>query len=546
MRVTLAQANPVVGDIEGNLRLMLRWFRECHQKSDLLIFSELYLSGYPPRDLLSRPAFINRLETAVDEVVAESRKLSDCAVLFGTPRAALTGGVCNSALLISQGEIFLEQHKMLLPSYDVFDETRYFIPASDQQVITWRGLKLGVCICEDAWNLPDLFPEYCYRDNPVDRLAEAGAEVIVNLSASPFHKDKSELRRQIAAHHARKHQVPFVLTNQVGGNDELIFDGGSFILAPDASLYASLPDFEEGFETFELPVRSPQPAKRSAPSHSGIAQVRKALVLGTKDYFAKSGARTALIGLSGGIDSALVAGIAAEALGPEQVYGVTLPGPYSSAGSVDDSRELASRLGIHFELLPMTSAFDSFLDLLKPLFEGRPPDLTEENIQARIRGNLLMALANKFGHLVLATSNKSEMAVGYATLYGDMIGALAVIADLFKTQVYELAGHYNSEEILIPEAIISKPPSAELRPDQKDSDSLPPYETLDRILRLYIEQNQGADEIVATGFERAIVQQVLALVHRSEYKRWQAPPVLRVTHKSFGSGRRLPLAAQHI
>ena len=546
MKVTLAQANPTVGDVEGNLKRLLQWLKEWHNKTDLLVFPELYLSGYPPKDLLARAAFIDRLEVAVERIIGASNDCPGTGVLFGVPRRRSTDsglGLCNSALLIADGSIVLEQHKALLPTYDVFDEARYFDATSEHKVVQWGDYQLGVCICEDAWHDPDLWSKQRYHYDPVAALAEAGANFVMNLSASPFHRSKGQLRRRIGVDHAERHGIIFGLVNQVGANDELIFDGASFIVGVGGKLMASLPEFSECLQNVDLAATAkPMPA---ASCLSEVEQVRKALVLGVQDYFSKTGAKTALIGLSGGIDSAVVACVAAEALGPDKVYGMTMPGPYSSIGSEDDSEELAAHLGIHFEKLPMGDIFTAFLTTLAPVFKDLPHDLAEENVQARVRGNLLMAVANKFNHLLLATSNKSEMAVGYATLYGDMAGALSVIADLPKGEVYELARCYNGEQEIIPEVILTKPPSAELRPDQKDSDSLPAYEVLDNVLYRYVELGEDLDSIVAAGFDAAVVERIVRLLQRSEYKRWQAPPVLRVTYKSFGSGRRLPLAARY-
>lgn len=546
MKVTLAQANPTVGDINGNLERLLQWLKTWHNKTDLLVFPELYLSGYPPKDLLTRVAFINRLEAAVERIIKVSGDYPGVGILFGVPRrrSAKSGlGLCNSALLIADGSLVLEQHKALLPTYDVFDEARYFDAISEHKVVQWGDYQLGVCICEDAWHDPDLWPRQHYRHDPVAALVDAGANFIMNLSASPFHRSKGQLRRRIGVDHAERHGVIFALVNQVGANDELIFDGASFIVGADGKLVASLPEFSECLQTFNLATTT-QPML-VASGDSEVDQVRKALVLGVQDYVQKTAAKTVLIGLSGGIDSAVVACVAAEALGPDKVYGITMPGPYSSAGSEDDSEALAAHLGIHFDRLPIGDIFTAFLTALAPVFQDLPHDLAEENVQARIRGNLLMALANKFNHLLLSTSNKSEMAVGYATLYGDMAGALSVIADLLKGQVYELARCYNSEQEVIPAVILTKPPSAELRPDQKDSDSLPDYEVLDDVLHRYVELSEDPDDIIAAGFDAAVVERIVQLLQRSEYKRWQAPPVLRVTYKSFGSGRRWPLATRH-
>lgn len=549
MRLTLVQINPQVGDVTGNVQRLFDLLEAEQGKTDLLLLPELYLSGYPPKDLLLRPAFLQELDDAIEKLIQASWDYPRMAILVGTPRRRMTeAGVrlCNSALLIAEGSILLEQHKALLPTYDVFDEARYFDALCEHKLVSWCGMKLGICICEDAWNEAEgVRADQRYAYNPVAALVQAGAEVILNLSASPFHRGKEQLRYQIGVEHVRKYKHPFVLVNQVGANDELIFDGFSFALAKDGSCLAALPGFSEACQTIDLSAQEvPAPTPSLAPPQE-TDHARRALVLGVRDYFRKTGAKTALVGLSGGIDSALVACIAAEALGCEHVYGLTMPGPYSSIGSWTDSKKLATNLGIQFALLPIHSIFHSFLSLLEPMFKKLPADTTEENVQARIRGNLLMAIANKFGHLVLATGNKSELSVGYATLYGDMVGALSVIGDLFKQQVYELAHSYNSPKPLIPKNILTKPPSAELSVDQKDSDSLPPYEVLDTIVRLYVEEGIAPADIIAAGQDADRVQEVIGLIRRNEYKRLQAPPVLRVTHKSFGLGRRMPLTARY-
>lgn len=563
MKLTLIQANPIVGDIEGNKQRLLGWLEEYGTESDLLVVPELYLTGYPPRDLLLKANLLEAVDQAVETLLQASRRQAT-GLLFGAPRQrqrTYGHGLGNAALLIADGRIVQEQDKVLLPTYDVFDESRYFDAGELPEPVSFCGHKLGICICEDAWLMPSVRTERLYASNPVAKLVEAGAEVIINLSASPFHKGKERLRQQIGWQQVEKHGVAFILVNQVGANDELIFDGRSFAISGDGQLMADLAGFEEDIVTINLsaPQKTKFPAEAAASAssihqkafalHTETDDVRRALVLGVKDYFRKVNVRKALIGLSGGIDSALVACIAAEALGADQVYGVTLPGPYSSAGSQADSQLLAERLGIHFDALSITATFKQMLDALAPLFGDKPIDLTEENMQARIRGHLLMALSNKFGHLLLCTSNKSEIAVGYATLYGDATGALAVIGDLLKGQVYELAQAYNDHETddarkLIPQAILDKAPSAELRPNQKDSDSLPPYEVLDAIIHLYVESAFTADTIIEAGYGEAVVKEVIRLINQSEYKRRQLPPVLRISHKSFGTGRRLPVAAR--
>ena len=447
----------------------------------------------------------------------------------------------NAAVLLDGGRLLLEQHKRLLPFYDVFDEQRYFAPSRPQQVVELDGLRLAITICEDAWNDKSFWPRRLYAADPIEELMRQQPAVLINLSSSPFWHSKRALRRQMLAAIARRNGVPVLLVNQVGGNDSLIFDGSSLALNAQGELIAQAASFEEDLvlvDPFDAPVVS-------GPADDDTEAAYRALVLGTRDYVRKCGFRKVLVALSGGIDSALVACIAAEALGAENVLGIGMPSPYSSPGSIDDSRQLAANLGIRFELIGISGLFQEFTYALEPLFAGTQPDTTEENIQSRIRGSLLMALSNKFSALVLTTGNKSEMAVGYCTLYGDMVGALAVIGDLVKTRVYQVCRWLNRSGEVIPRAILEKPPSAELRPDQKDTDSLPPYEILDPILEAYVERYETPEEIAqANDFALETVQQVVRLVERAEYKRQQAAPVLKVTSKSFGMGRRFPIAVR--
>jgi NAD+ synthetase len=447
----------------------------------------------------------------------------------------------NAAVLLDGGRLLLEQHKRLLPFYDVFDEQRYFAPAQPQKVVELDGLRLAITICEDAWNDKNFWQRRLYTVDPVEELMRQQPAVLINLSSSPFWHGKRALRRQMLSAIARRNGVPVLFSNQVGGNDSLIFDGSSMALNARGELIAQAASFEEDLivvDPFNAPVVS-------APEEDGTEAAYRALVLGTRDYVRKCGFKKALVALSGGIDSALVAAIATEALGAENVLGIGMPSPYSSTGSIDDSRELAANLGIRFEVIPISGLFAEFTRSLEPLFAGTTPDTTEENIQSRIRGSLLMALSNKFSALVLTTGNKSEMAVGYCTLYGDMVGALAVIGDLVKTRVYAVCRWINRGREVIPRSILEKPPSAELRPDQKDTDSLPPYEVLDPILEAYVERYETPERIAGVNqFPLELVQQVVRLVERSEYKRQQAAPVLKVTSKSFGMGRRFPIAVK--
>jgi len=519
--------------------------RCADEAPDLVILPELFLCGYPPRDLLERHWFIQQSLEAVDQLRALSQRYPKTGILVGAPlpTGRPTGkGLYNAALLICNGEVVFQQNKSLLPTYDVFDEARYFDPADQVAVVPFRGEMLGISICEDAWNDPELWLRVPYDADPIASLAAAGATLLINISASPFWVGKDTIRYRLLSNHARRHCLPFIFVNQVGANDELIFDGRSLVVNGSGQPVVIFPSFREEVQTVDTQAMSPLPAYTPEPRLESIYQ---ALVLGIRDYTRKTGFRQVVLGLSGGIDSSLACCLAVDALGPENVLGVSMPSPYSSAGSIEDARQLAQNLGIRFLVIPITDIFNAYLDTLTPCFEGRPPDVTEENIQSRIRGNILMALSNKFGYLVLTTGNKSELAVGYCTLYGDMSGGLAVIADLPKTVVYELARYVNREREIIPQACLTKPPSAELRPNQTDQDTLPPYNILDGILQLYIDEGKSLAEIVAQGYEQETVAWVLRAVDRNEYKRWQAPPGLKVTSKAFGMGRRMPVAARY-
>jgi NAD+ synthetase len=548
VKIALAQINPTVGDFSGNLeKIVAASRRAAGLGARLTVFSELVICGYPPADFLEKPSFLARCRTAVDELAAATAELPT-AVLAGVALAAEGESgkpAVNAAVLLDGGRLLLEQHKRLLPFYDVFDEQRYFAASRPQQVVELAGVRLAVTICEDAWNDKNFWPRRLYKIDPMEELMRQQPAVHINLSSSPFWHGKRAMRRQMLAAIARRDGVPVLLSNQVGGNDSLIFDGSSLALDARGELIAQADSFEEDLvvvDPFDAPcLRAPA----TGGEENDTAAAYRALVLGTRDYVRKCGFRKVLVGLSGGIDSALVATIAKEALGAENVMGIGMPSPYSSAGSIDDSRHLAANLGIRFELIGIDGLFGEYTRALEPLFAGLPADATEENIQARIRGGLLMALSNKFSALVLTTGNKSEMAVGYCTLYGDMVGALAVIGDLVKTRVYAVCRWLNRNGEVIPRAILEKPPSAELRPDQKDTDSLPPYEVLDPILEAYVERYETPEQIAkANGFPLELVQQVVRLVERSEYKRQQAAPVLKVTSKSFGMGRRFPIAVK--
>ncbi|MGA8741126.1 MAG: NAD+ synthase [Terracidiphilus sp.] len=544
MKIALAQINPTVGDFTGNLEKIVDVTRQAaEQSARLAVFSELAICGYPPADFLEKPSFLARCRKAVEELATATRDLPTAIIAGVALPAPPNAGkpAVNAAVLIDCGHVLLEQHKRLLPFYDVFDEQRYFLPSGPQQVVELDNVRLAVSICEDAWNDKNFWPRRLYTFDPLEDLMRQNPAIHINLSSSPFWHTKRKIRRQMLAAIARRDGIPVIMCNQVGGNDSLIFDGSSIAINAHGDLIAQAKSFEEDL-VFVDPFCAPAIPD---PLDDDTEAAYHALVLGTRDYVRKCGFRKALIALSGGIDSALVAAIAADALGKENVLCIGMPSPYSSQGSIDDSRALATNLGIRFELIGISDLIHQYTRALEPLFKGTQPGLAEENLQARIRGNLLMALSNKFGSLVLTTGNKSEMAVGYCTLYGDMVGALAVIGDLIKTRVYAICRWLNREREIIPLAILEKPPSAELRPDQKDTDSLPPYEILDPILEAYVERYETPECIAQkNGFPLELVQQVVSLVERSEYKRQQAAPVLKVTSKSFGMGRRFPIAVK--
>ena len=549
MKIALAQINPTVGDFTGNLaKIVAASQRTAGSGARLTVFSELVICGYPPADLLDKPSFLDRCASAVEELRNATASLPT-AILVGVALPAPEGSgkrAVNAAVLLDKGQVLLEQHKMLLPFYDVFDEQRYFSPATGQRVVEFEGERLAITICEDAWNDKNFWPHRLYPVDPVENLIRQRPTVLLNISASPFWHGKRQVRQRMLASISHRHKVPVFICNQVGGNDSLIFDGSSFALAADGTLLAQAASFGEDIVMADSATPTGKPLSLVPEDSAEETEAAyQALVLGTRDYVHKTGFRKVVIGLSGGIDSALVAAIAVDALGQENVLGIGMPSQYSSTGSIDDSRRLAANLGIRFEILPIGDLYQEFSHTLAPLFTGTHPDITEENLQSRIRGTLLMALSNKFSNLVLTTGNKSEMAVGYCTLYGDMVGALAVIGDLVKTRVYALCHWVNRDQEVIPSAILTKAPSAELRPDQKDTDSLPPYEILDPILEAYVERYETTAQIVAAyGFPCATVEKVVRLVERTEYKRLQAAPVLKVTSKSFGGGRRFPIAAR--
>jgi NAD+ synthase (glutamine-hydrolysing) len=543
VKIALGQINPTVGDFSGNAAKMIGFATQARAAgAGLILFPELSVCGYPPRDLVERPSFVASNRETAERIAAETRGIAVICGLVTAAEAETGKSVMNSAALLKEGGIVFVQSKMLLPTYDVFDEMRNFAPAKSQSLFSFCGKQMALTICEDAWNDKHFWHKRLYAADPVEALVQAGGNFVLNISASPFWLGKREFRREMLATIARQDKVPVVLVNQVGGNDSLVFDGSSLVLNSAGQVVAQGKSFEEDLIYFDSD-------RLTGEMHEQIegeeASAYAALVLGTRDYVRKCGFRQVIVGLSGGIDSALTACIAAEALGPENVIGVGMPGPYSSSGSVDDARSLAQNLGIRFELLCIAEIFESYRMALQEVFAGCKEDATEENIQARTRGVLLMALSNKFEAIVLSTGNKSELGVGYCTLYGDMAGGLAVISDVPKTLVYRLSRYVNSRRPLIPQASLEKPPSAELRPDQKDIDSLPPYEILDPILEEYVEDSHTAEQIAADhGYDLALVQRVLQMVDRSEYKRQQAAPGLKISPKAFGSGRRFPIAAR--
>ena len=544
MKVALVQANPTIGDVDGNTARILDGIRQGAERgAELVVFPEQSILGYPAKDLLLRRDVIDRNLAALDRIAAEAGPIG-AVVGFAEPNDQRCGRpLFNSVALLADGAVRGRARKRLLPTYDVFDEVRYFEAAGPGGVLEFRGCGLGLTVCEDMWSDEELHARPLYDADPLADLVRAGADVLINVSASPYYLGKHEARIGLMAGHARRHKVPILFCNQVGGNDELLFDGGSCVVDVDGKLVAQAKAFEEDCLVVDLDDLR---ASRVDVYPGGAANLHDALVMGLRDYVRKCGFGSVVLGLSGGIDSAVVACLAAEALGCEQVHGVAMPSRYSSGHSVEDARVLAANLGIRFSVISIQEMHAVFERELAPHFENRPPDVAEENVQARARGLTLMALSNKFGSLLPTTGNKSELAVGYCTLYGDMCGGLAVISDVPKTMVYELAREMNQRagREVIPESTLTKPPSAELRPDQTDQDSLPPYDVLDEILRRYEEELESVDQIVAAGFERALVLDVIHKIRVNEYKRQQAAPGLKVTSRAFGFGRRMPIAAR--
>jgi NAD+ synthase (glutamine-hydrolysing) len=541
MRIALLQLNQIVGDLTGNAARIRAGILEAQRLgADLVVTSELALLGYLPRDLLLHQNLIKQSWEVLEELASDLRGGPSALVGLAEPNEESEGRpLFNTAALLTGGEVKARIRKSLLPTYDVFDEDRYFESAADSHVLPIDGRILGVTICEDIWNDRDFWKRRRYHRDPVDQLARAGAQCVINLSASPFSVNKQRLREAMLGQMAAKHHLPLLYVNQVGGNDDLVFDGRSCGFDAAGNLIARAKGFVEDLLLVDLDLPGGRIEEDGLEPES---ETWKALVLGTQDYVRKCGFKRVLLGLSGGVDSAVTAAIAVEAVGANNVLGVMMPSPYSSRGSVQDSEELARNLGISTTVLAIGDIMRAFEGTLAPAFAGRESDVTEENLQARIRGNLLMALSNKYGALLLTTGNKSELAVGYCTLYGDMSGGLAVISDVPKTMIYRLAHWRNRQRGVIPEQILTKAPSAELRPNQTDQDSLPPYDALDEILVRHIEQHQSGEEIVAQGFDEATVRRVLHLVRSAEFKRKQAAPGIKVTDRAFGVGWRMPIA----
>jgi NAD+ synthase (glutamine-hydrolysing) len=539
MKIALAQLNPTVGDFAGNSAKILDFAERAQQRgADLAVFSELCLCGYLPLDLIERPQFMDRNER---ELACLAKRLPIPAIVGYAARATGSTGkaAANAAAFLANGRIEFVQHKMLLPTYDVFDESRYFQPAASQDIFLFDGHKLGITICEDIWNDKTFWAKPLYERDPVAELVSKGASILINISASPYTIDKRSMRLDMLGALAKNHARPVIYVNQVGGNDSLVFDGDSVVVLPDGRVAARAGSFEEDLVIFDTETSVGDLHKEPTDE---LELALRALICGTRDYVRKSGFQKVVVGLSGGIDSSVVAAIAVAALGRENVLGVSMPGPYSSEGSRKDAKQLAENLGIEFLTLPISNVFESYKSALAEPFRGRPQDVTEENLQARVRGNFLMALSNKFGCMVLSTGNKSEMAVGYCTLYGDMAGGLALLSDVPKTMVYAIAEWINRDRELIPAASIQKPPSAELRPNQTDQDSLPPYEVLDRILKAYIEDVKSTSEIADQyGYNSELVRSIARKVDQNEYKRRQAPPGLKITSRAFGLGRPFPI-----
>ena len=539
MKIALAQINTTVGDINGNRdRVIQALGRARDLGADIAVFPELCLTGYPPRDLLGLHGFVEANFRAVQEIAAHSGSMGVVVGFVDRNPKKEGRDFYNAAAFLAEGKIQAVVHKTLLPTYDVFDEDRYFESAKSVQVVRFRGQTLGISICEDAWNSEDFWSRPLYSTDPIREQVEHGADLLINISASPYEMGKPRLRFQMLLDHVQKHRVPLVYVNLVGGNDDLLFDGNSLALGKNGNVIAQGRSFKEDL----LIIDTESTEDRGYQEGEILENLFQALVLGTRDYARKCGFKSAVLGLSGGIDSSIVACIAVEALGAGNVLGVSMPSMYSAQESFDDARSLAQNLGMNFAKIPIKPIYEAFKQSLAQIFSGLPENETEENLQARIRGTLLMALSNKFGHLVLGTGNKSELGAGYCTLYGDMVGGLAVISDVPKTMIYKLAAHINRQREIIPRNTIERPPSAELKPDQTDQDTLPEYDVLDGILKARVEEQKSLDEIVAQGYDLPTAQKVVRMIQVNEYKRRQAAIGLKVTTRAFGPGRRMPIA----
>ena len=541
MKITVAQLDPTVGDIDGSVLKINDVVKAHSGNTDLIVFPELFLTGYPPRDMLGMPGFMSRVKEGLEKVKIISSEYPEIGVLVGTPiENDIKGnkGLYNSAVLFLNGEVAGMQHKSLLPTYDVFDETRYFDPALGVDIIPFKTHKLGISICEDMWNTT-----MGYSYDPIAELSRKGATVFINLSASPFYAGKEKLRYELLQSHSTKYKIPFLFVNQVGGNDELIFDGNSILVDRNGDVANMFPGFVEHIETVDIGSKG----NKDITLKDDIESVYKALVLGLRDYTRKCGFKKVVLGLSGGIDSAVTAVIAKEAVGSENVLGVSMPSPFSTQESYDYAKNLVDNLGIDLKNIEISKTYEAYVNSMKTDLEINESevDVYLQNIQARIRGNILMAFSNRYGYLVLSTGNKSEIAVGYCTLYGDMAGGLGVLSDLPKNMVYHLADFINKDLTIIPEEIVKRAPTAELKPGQCDQDSLPSYDVLDKILILYLEEHASFEEIVEKGIDPRTVKWVIRAVNDNEYKRWQASPGLKVTTKAFGVGRRMPIAAKY-
>jgi len=544
MKIAIAQLNYIIGDFDGNTTKMLEAVEVAKkQGADIVAFSELATCGYPPRDFLEFNDFIRRADKSIEKLKAASK---DIAIVVGSPtkNPVIEGkDLYNSIFFLYEGEEKFRQHKTLLPTYDIFDEYRYFEPASEWGVVEFKGKKIALNVCEDLWNLGNENP--LYTINPMDEVIKHKPDFVINVSASPFDYKQAKTRLKVLKANVDRYNIPIFYINHVGAQTELIFDGGSVVMSPNSEIYEEMSYFKEEIKTFDLDDVI-NAGKNIEQPKDKIALIHDALVLGVRDYFGKLGFKKAVIGLSGGLDSALTTALAVEALGNENVFVIMMPSQFSSKHSISDSIDLCDNLDIDYEIIKIEDIYKEFTSKLSPLFKDLPFNVAEENIQARTRGTLLMGYSNKFGNILLNTTNKSEMAVGYGTLYGDLAGGLSVIADIYKTEAYEVARYINRDDIVIPCHIINKPPSAELRPNQFDSDSLPDYDILDKILFEYIEKRKGPKEIIEMGYDKKLVKRVLRLVNINEFKRYQTAPVLRVSKKAFGMGRRMPIVARYL